>query len=64
MVYRYTAAKKWQSFGEDTRRAAKKSKKMKVFFKKVLQNHKRCAIINKHGQGGIAQLVRAHGSHP
>ena len=38
--------------------------KIRFFWKKVLQNGKVCDIISKHGQGGIAQLVRAHGSHP
>ena len=31
--------------------------------KKGLTNRKRCCIIH-HVNGGIAQLVRAHGSHP
>ena len=42
----------------------KNRKKHNFFLQKVLQNASVCGIISKHGQGGIAQLVRAHGSHP
>ena len=35
-----------------------------IFLKKVLHFQKKCDIICDELNGSIAQLVRAHGSHP